>query len=59
MKKTTEELVQEVDELRNELKQMKEIVGMLFNMVVDSEEDDDDIPDRIKVNTIDSPRFNT
>lgn len=59
MKKTTEELVQEVDELRNELKQMKEIVGMLFNMVVDSEDDDDDIPDRIKVSSIDSPRFNT
>jgi hypothetical protein len=60
MKKSTEELVREIDELKNELRQMKEIVGMLFNMVVDSEADDEEdflgFPDS---GSSDSPRFNT
>jgi hypothetical protein len=60
MKKSTEELVREIDELKNELRQMKEIVGMLFNMVVDSEADEEEdflgFPD---AGSSDSPRFNT
>lgn len=60
MTKTTEDLVREVDELRNELRQMKEIVGMLLNMVVESEgEDDEDYPLFPEVGNPDSPRFNT
>ncbi|MEM2944572.1 MAG: hypothetical protein QXN93_02600 [Methanomassiliicoccales archaeon] len=42
MTKTTEDLVREINELRNELKQMKEIVNMLFSLVVEAEEDDMD-----------------
>jgi len=60
MTKTTEDLVREVDELRNELRQMKEIVGMLFNMVIDSEdEDDEDYPLIPETGSLDTPRFNT
>ncbi|MBC7108609.1 MAG: hypothetical protein NO474_06000 [Methanomassiliicoccales archaeon] len=40
MTKTTEDLVREINELRNELRQMREIVNMLFSIVVESEDDD-------------------
>lgn len=59
MTKTTEDLVREVNELRNELKQMREIVNMLFNIVVEAENDeDDDYPASVGLGGLDQPRFN-
>lgn len=40
LNKTNEDLAREIDELREELRQMREIVGVLLNMVIDEEEDD-------------------
>lgn len=60
MKKSTEDLIREIDELKNELRQMKEIVGMLFNMVVDSEADDEeDFLGFPEMGSSDSTKFNT
>ena len=60
MKKSTEDLVREIDELKSELRQMKEIVGMLFNMVVDSETDDEeDFLGFPELGSGETPRFNT
>lgn len=60
MKKSTEDLVREINELKSELRQMKEIVGMLFNMVVESETDDeDDILAFPELGSGETPRFNT
>ena len=60
MKKSTEDLVREIDELKSERRQMKEIVGMLFNMVVDSETDDEeDFLGFPELGSSETPRFNT
>ncbi len=60
MKKSTEDLVREIDELKSELRQMKEIVGMLFNMVVESETDEeDDFLGFQELTSGENPRFNT
>ncbi len=40
-KKEEERLRRELDSLRVEVKEMKEIVNMLLNMVIDSEEEED------------------
>lgn len=60
MTKSNEELVQEIDELRTELKQMKEIIGMLLNMVADSEDEEEEeylgLPE---IGSVEAPRFNT
>ena len=40
LNKTNEDLAREIDKLREELRQMREIVGVLLNMVIDEEEDD-------------------
>jgi hypothetical protein len=59
MTKTTEDLVCEVNDLRNELRQMREIVNMLFNIVVEAEGDeDDDYATSIGLGGVDQPRFN-
>jgi len=59
MTKTTEDLVREVNDLRNELKQMREIVNMLFNIVVEAESDEeDDYATSIGLGVVDQPRFN-
>jgi hypothetical protein len=59
MTKTTEDLVREVNDLRNELKQMREIVNMLFNIVVEAESDEeDDYATSIGLGGVDQPRFN-
>lgn len=59
MTKTTEDLVREVNDLRNELKQMREIVNMLFNIVVEAEsEEEDDYPASVGLGGVDQPRFN-
>ena len=42
MAKTNEDLAREVAELKTEIKQMKEIVNMLFTIIVESEEEDED-----------------
>ncbi len=41
MDKTTQELVEEIRQLRNELKHMQEIVNSLVNIVMDFEEEED------------------
>jgi hypothetical protein len=48
-----------VNDLRNELKQMREIVNMLFNIVVEAESDEeDDYATSIGLGGVDQPRFN-
>ncbi|MFA5312862.1 MAG: hypothetical protein WC375_06010 [Methanomassiliicoccales archaeon] len=39
MSKTNEDLAREIRELREEIKQMKEIVGVLFTMVIESDDE--------------------
>jgi len=60
MTKTTDDLVREVNELRTELQQMREILNVLFNIVVEAEGDDEEeyvgYPGS---NLQDQPRFNT
>ncbi len=58
MTKSNEDLVREITELKNEMKRMKEALNMLFSLVVESdEEDDEDIgyPGIVQ----ETPRFNT
>lgn len=57
MAKSTDDLVREINELRTEMKQMKELLNMLFSIVVESdegEEDDYSYPGL----TQDVPKFN-
>lgn len=42
MAKSNEDLSREITELKNELKQMREIVNMLFNIIIESEEEDEE-----------------
>ncbi|OPY33041.1 MAG: hypothetical protein A4E32_00713 [Methanomassiliicoccales archaeon PtaU1.Bin124] len=44
MSKSNEELSREIVALREEVRQMKEIVAALFSMMVESEEDEEDVP---------------
>ncbi len=40
-KKENEQLKQEIDSLKGEIREMKEIVNMLLNMVIDTDEDEE------------------
>ncbi|MEM0448807.1 MAG: hypothetical protein QW520_03180 [Methanomassiliicoccales archaeon] len=42
MVKSNEDLSKEIAELKSELKQMREIVNMLFNIIIESEEEEED-----------------
>jgi hypothetical protein len=42
MAKSNEDLSREIAELKNELKQMREVVNMLFSIIIESEEEDED-----------------
>ncbi|MDW5561972.1 MAG: hypothetical protein SA339_02010 [Methanomassiliicoccus sp.] len=42
MTKSNEDLIREINELRNEMKQMKEVLNVLFSLVVEADEGDDD-----------------
>ncbi len=42
MVKTNEDLAREIVELKDELRQMREIVNMLFTLIVEAEEEDED-----------------
>ncbi|MCU0860777.1 MAG: hypothetical protein MUE65_00465 [Methanomassiliicoccales archaeon] len=42
MAKSNEDLSREIAELKSELRQMREIVNMLFNIIIESEEEDED-----------------
>ena len=42
MVKTNEDLAREIGELKDELRQMREIVNMLFTLIVEAEEEDED-----------------
>jgi hypothetical protein len=58
MVKTNEDLAREIVELKDELRQMREIVNMLFTLIVESEEEDEDylpypgsnVSDNLKLN---------
>jgi hypothetical protein len=57
MTKSNEDLVREINELKNEMKQMREVLNMLFSLVMESEEgveDEVSYPGLIQ----DTPRFN-
>jgi len=58
MTKTNEDLVREINELKSEMKQMREVLNMLFTLVIESDDgDEEDVgyPGIIQ----DTPRFNT
>ena len=60
MTATTEELAQEVNDLKTEIRQMREIVTMIFNLVIESEaEEDEDYIGYPGLVTVEQPRFNT
>ena len=42
MAKSNDDLSKEIAELKSELRQMREIVNMLFNIIIESEEEDED-----------------
>jgi hypothetical protein len=56
MNKTNEDLAREISELREELRQMREVVGVLLTMVIDEESGDDDIT--LFPNNLEVPRLN-
>jgi hypothetical protein len=58
MTKSNEDLVREINELRNEMKQMREVLNVLFSLVVEADEEEED---EVEYPTFvqDAPRFNT
>ncbi|WP_019176165.1 hypothetical protein [Methanomassiliicoccus luminyensis] len=59
MTKTNEDLIREINELKTEMKQMREILNMLFTIVVDSDDDDEEEDYGYPGFTQDTPKFNT
>jgi cell division septum initiation protein DivIVA len=58
MTKSNEDLAREIKELRDEIKQMKEIVGTLLSMIVESEGDEDEEEYGVLPGGLDIPRIN-
>jgi hypothetical protein len=57
MTKSNEDLIREINELRNEMKQMREVLNVLFSLVVESDDgDEDDVEYPTFVQDV--PRFN-
>ena len=57
--KTTEDLVREVNELRTELRQMKELLSVLFTIVVEQDGDEEEeYPGYPGLIGAEQPRFN-
>lgn len=56
MNKTNEDLAREINELREELRQMREIVGVLLTMVIDEDSEEGDIT--LFPNNLEVPRLN-
>jgi hypothetical protein len=42
MTKTNDDLIREIAELKTEMKQMKEILNMLFTLVIESDDSDEE-----------------
>ena len=42
MAKSNEDIAREITELKTELKQMKDIVNMLFTLIIESDEEEDE-----------------
>jgi hypothetical protein len=57
MAKSNDDLVKEINELRSEMKQMRELLNMLFTIVVEQEEDEED-DYGFPMLSQDTPRFN-
>lgn len=58
MTKSNEDLAREIKELRDEIKQMKEIVGTLLSMIVEVEGDEDEEEYAVLPTGLDMPRMN-
>ena len=58
MAKSNEDLSREIAELKNELKQMREIVNMLFSIIIESEEDDEEYAPYPGLGSSDNLRLN-
>ncbi|QLH74633.1 MAG: hypothetical protein HPY73_03650 [Methanomassiliicoccales archaeon] len=56
MDKDHEDLVKEIRELREEIRQMKEIVGVLFSMITEAEDEEEGIG--LFPNGMEIPRMN-
>jgi hypothetical protein len=58
MVKTNEDLSKEIRELKDELRQTREIVNMLFTIIVESEEEEDDYMPYPGMSSADDLRLN-
>lgn len=58
MVKTNEDLSKDIRELKDELRQMREIVNMLFTIIVESEEEEDDYMPYPSMSSADDLRLN-
>ena len=56
MNKSNEELAREIRELRDELRQMREIVGVLFSLMVETEDEEEEYAGVL--GNIELPRMN-
>jgi len=56
MDKSNEDLAREINELREELRQMREIVGVLLTMVIEEDGGEDDVT--LFPNNLEMPRLN-
>ncbi len=55
---SNEDLIKQLNELKAEVHQMKEMVSMLLTMVVDMEDDDDEEFSGLGIGGLDISRFN-
>jgi len=58
MVKTNEDLSKEIRELKDELRQMRGIVNMLFTIIVESEEEEDDYMPYPGMSSVDDLQLN-
>lgn len=56
MDKTNDELAKEIKELREELRQIREIVGVLYGLMIESDEGEEEFP--FALGTAEVPRLN-
>jgi hypothetical protein len=59
MPETNTELAREIKELREEIRQMKELIDLLVALVVEEDDlDDEDMSELLMTKGTDPPRFN-
>ena len=56
MSKNNDDLAREIKELRDEIRQMREMISVLFSIVMEDEEDEDELA--LFPGNIEGPRLN-